>query len=128
MKTSIKTNPFTREQMRELDLAAKERRACEIKAKAMGDDKVTYELRVAIGKHGGDKYYVDLWEDAELIVYVDRDYTEPNKKSIIGGGGYGEKFSNLVKLGVEKFICKHFGFEEKETQGWNGSFSQISLF
>lgn len=114
--------------MRELDLAAKERRVCEIRAKAIGDDKVTYKLRVAIGKHGGEKYYVDLWEDAELIVYVEREYTNPNSKSFIGGGGYGEKFSHLVELGAEKFICKHFGFEEKAVQGWNGTFSQISLF
>lgn len=114
--------------MRELDLAAKERRVCEIKAKDVGEDQRTYEFSVAIGKHGGDKYYVDLWEDEELIVYVNYDYTEPNKKAHLGGGGYGEKLSNLVKQGAEKFICNHFGFEEKEIQGWNGTFSQISLF
>ena len=126
MKTSVKFNPFTKEQMRELDLAAKERRVYEIKAKAMGEDKVSYEFHIAIGKHGGDKYYVDLWEDEELIVYVNRDYTEPNKKAFIGGGGYAEKFSNLVKQGVERFICKHFEFETK--QGWNGAFTQLTLF
>ena len=114
--------------MRELDLAAKERRVCEIRAKAMGDNKRTYEFSVGIGKHGGDKYYVDLWEDAELIVYINYDYTEPNKKAVVGGGGYGEKLSDLIKRGAEKFICKHFGFEEKERFEWNGTFTQLSLF
>lgn len=128
MKTSVKINPFTKEQMRELDLAAKERRVCEIKAKAIGDDKVTYEFEIKIGKHGGDKFYVDLWEDDELIVYVNINYTEPNRKAPFGGGGYAEKFYKLVELGAERFICKHFEFEKKEPQGWNGTFSQLSLF
>ena len=114
--------------MRELDLAAKERRVCEIKAKAVGDDKRTYEFNINIGRHGGDKFFVDLWKDAEFLVHINMDYTEPSKKAVIGGGGYGEKLSDLIKQGAEKFICKHFGFEEKETQGWNGTFSQISLF
>lgn len=128
MQINVKANPFTKEQIRELDLAAQERRVCEIKTKTIGEDKRTYEFSISIRKHGGDKYYVDLWEDAELIVGVDYDYTEPNRKSVVGGGGHGEKLADLIKHGAEKFMCKNFGFEEKEMHGWNGTFSQISLF
>lgn len=126
MRCSIKENPFTREQMREFDLAAKERRVCEIKAQAKGEDKVTYKFRVDIGKHSGEEYFVKLWEDAELLVHVDADYTEPSGKSFIGGYGHGEKLSDLLKQGAEKFICTLFGFDYK--QGWNGEFTQLSLF
>ena len=126
MICSVKTNPFTRDQMRELDLAAKERRVCEIKAQAKGEDKVTYKFRVDIGKHSGEDYFVKLWEDAELLVHVDAEYTEPGGKSILGGHGHGEKISNLLKQGAEKFICTLFGFDVK--QGWNGEFTQLSFF
>lgn len=126
MICSVKTNPFTRDQMRELDRAAKERRVCEIKAQAKGDDKVTYKFQIDIGKHSGEEYYVKLWDDAELLVHVDANYTEPGGKSFIGGHGHGEKLSDLLKQGAEKFICEIFGFDIK--QGWNGTFTQLSIF
>lgn len=126
MICSIKTNPFTRDQMRELDRAAKERRVCEIKAQAKGEDKVTYKFCIDIDKHSGEEYYAKLWEDAELLVRVNANYTEPGGKSFMGGYGHGEKISNLLKQGAEKFICTLFGFDFK--QGWNGEFTQLSIF
>jgi hypothetical protein len=112
--------------MRELDRAARERREYEIKAQAKGDDKVTYKFCIDIGKHSGEEYYVKLWDDAELLVHVDVNYTEPGGKSYMGGRGYGAKLSELLKQGAEKFICKAFDFDIK--QGWNGEFTQLSLF
>ena len=126
MICSVKTNPFTRDQMRELDRAAKERRECEIRAQAKGDDKVTYRFRIDIGKHSGEDYFVKLWEDAELLVHVDAEYTHPGEKSFLGGYGRGEKISDLLNQGAERFICTAFGFDVK--QGWNGEFTQLSFF
>lgn len=126
MICSVKTNPFTRDQMRELDRAAKERRVCEIKAEAKGEDKVTYKFRVDIGTHSGEEYFVKLWDDAELLVHVDANYTEPGGKSFLGGYGHGAKLSDLLRQGAEKFICTLFDFEIN--QGWNGQFVQLTLF
>lgn len=126
MICSIKTNPFTRDQMRELDRAAKERRECEINAQAKGEDKVTYKFRIDICKHTGEDYFVKLWEDADLLVHVDAEYTHPGEKSFLGGYGHGEKISTILKQGAEKFICTLFGFDLK--QGWNGEFTQLSFF
>ena len=126
MRCSVKTNPFTRDQMRELDRAAKERRVCEIKAEAKSEDKVSYRFRIDIGRHNGEEFYTKLWEDAELLVHVDAEYTHPGEKSYLGGYGCGKKISDLVKQGAEKFICESFGFEIK--QGWNDDFTQLSFF
>ena len=111
--------------MRELDLAAKERRECKIRAQAKGEDNVIYKFCIDIGRHTGEEYFVKLWDDAELLVHVDANYTEPGGKSFLGGYGRGEKISDLLKKGAEKFICEAFGFEIN--QGWN-DFTQLSFF